>query len=338
MAVGSHPLNLASRGPAGKVVSAVRILVTGAAGFIGSSLSEALVMAGHEVVGLDGFLPNYSEQAKRRNLKWLMQQTSFSLVVGDLGLLASKEALVDFDAICHLAGLPGVRTSWVDGQFAAYLNANVLATQAILASALDAGIPRVVYASSSSVYGGASGNQLLDETMAPRPTSPYAVTKLSGEHLFSLFGTELGLGTVSLRFFTVYGPRQRPDMAMYRIIRSALIQEPFRVYGDGAQTRDFTFVSDVVRAIIAALDPVVPRGSVMNVGGGTPVGLLDVVHEVEAITGKPVPLEFVDRGPGDPVATRADTSLVQRVLDWTPEITLLHGLEEQVAWQAEEPL
>lgn len=316
----------------------MRVLVTGAAGFIGSSLCEALVAAGHEVVGLDGFLPNYSEQTKRRNLKWLMQHGNFSLSVGDLGMLASKEALAGFDAICHLAGLPGVRSSWVDGQFSAYLNANVLATQAILAAALESGTPRVLYASSSSVYGGASGNQLLDEALAPRPTSPYAVTKLSGEHLFSLFGTELGLGTVSLRFFTVYGPRQRPDMAMYRIIRSALTQAPFRVYGDGAQTRDFTFVSDVVRAIIAALDQSVPRGSVMNVGGGTPVGLLDVVHEVEAITGKKVPLEFVERGPGDPVATRADTSLVHQRLDWTPRVPLRQGLEHQVTWQLGEPL
>lgn len=311
----------------------MRVLVTGAAGFIGSNLCEALLIAGHEVVGVDSFVPNYPEPKKRANLMSLVDYDTFTFIEAAVEGMESSDYPSGIDVVCHLAGLPGVRTSWDPEQFSSYVKANVVGTQAVLGHALQADVAKFVYASSSSVYGGATSSQSLSETQLPRPTSPYAVTKLSGEHLCSLYGSELGLDTLSLRFFTVFGPRQRPDMAMHRMINSALTGQPFTVFGDGKQERDFTFVGDIVRAIMLSLSSDVPKGSVLNVGGGAPVGLLDVVQHLEGILNRPVPLQFVDRGPGDPAVTRADVTLVRQALGWRPQTSLIQGLSQQVEWQ-----
>ena len=311
----------------------MRVLVTGAAGFIGSNLCEALLGAGNEVVGVDSFVPNYPEPQKRANLASLAVYETFTFIEAAVEGMESSDYPSGIDAVCHLAGLPGVRTSWEPQQFSSYVEANVAGTQAVLRHALESDVAKFVYASSSSVYGGATSSQSLSETQLPRPTSPYAVTKLSGEHLCSLYGSELGLDTLSLRFFTVFGPGQRPDMAMHRMINSAVTGQPFTVFGDGKQERDFTFVGDIVRAIVLSLSSDVPKGTVLNVGGGTPVGLLDVVQHLERILNRPVPLQFVDRGPGDPTVTRADITQVHEALGWRSQTSLIEGLSQQVQWQ-----
>jgi len=230
----------------------MKTLVTGAAGFIGSHLSESLLARGFDVMGIDSLCTNYDIRFKRENLKALEKEKGFSLIEGDLNDLDLGAILKGVDYVFHLAAQAGVRDSW-SSQFDGYVDANIRATQRLCEVARDKGVRRFVYASSSSVYG-ETQELPMSETHPTCPVSPYGVTKLSGEALCLLYRSNFGLPVVALRFFTVFGPRQRPDMAFHRFIRAGLDEQPVAVFGNGTQTRDFTFVSDIVEACTLAMD------------------------------------------------------------------------------------
>jgi len=305
-------------------------LVTGAAGFVGSQLAEALVDAGHEVVGVDCFTPYYDRAAKEANVEALRRSGAFRLVEADLRDADLGRLLDGVDVVFHQAAQPGVRLSWSDG-FPTYDSCNVLATQRLLEAAVGAGVRRLVYASSSSVYGDADRFPVV-ETDLPHPHSPYGVTKLAGEHLCGLYAANHGLSTVSLRYFTVYGPRQRPDMAFHRLIEGALEGRPFPLYGDGSHVRDFTFVADVVRANLLAADAEVAAGTVVNVCAGGATALCEVIEAVGAAVGSPVPVERHPEQPGDVRRTGGSGDAARRLLGWEPQTTLADGIAAQVAW------
>lgn len=305
-------------------------LVTGAAGFIGSHLAEALVADGHEVVGVDAFTPYYDRAEKEGNLSRLLTDGRFRFVEADLRDADLEPLLDDVDVVYHQAAQPGVRLSWSDG-FATYDSCNVLATQRLLEAARHAGVDRVVYASSSSVYGNADAYP-VSEADLPRPHSPYGVTKLAGEHLCGLYAANHGLSTVSLRYFTVYGPRQRPDMAFHRLIEGALDQTPFPLYGDGSHVRDFTYVGDIVRANVLAGRADAAPGTVVNVCAGGSTILRDVIDAVSAAVGSTVPVEQHAEQPGDVQRTGGSNDAARRVLGWEPQTALADGIAAQVAW------
>lgn len=305
-------------------------LVTGAAGFIGSQLAEALLDEGHDVVGVDGFTPYYDRSQKQANLAALTQRDGFRFVEADLRDADLEALLAGTEVVYHQAAQPGVRLSWSDG-FATYDSCNVLATQRLLEAARQTGITRFVYASSSSVYGNAESYPVA-ETDLPRPHSPYGVTKLAAEHLCGLYAANHGIATISLRYFTVYGPRQRPDMAFHRLIEGALDQEPFPLYGDGSHVRDFTFVGDVVRANVLAGAADAEPGTVVNVCAGGSTVLRDVIDAVGDAVGAPVPVEQHPEQPGDVQRTGGSNDAARRVLGWEPRTALADGIAAQVAW------
>ncbi|MFF7727013.1 NAD-dependent epimerase/dehydratase family protein [Streptomyces sp. NPDC008001] len=299
----------------------MRALVTGAAGFIGSHLCEHLLAEGDSVVGVDAFTDFYDPALKERNLRRLTGSPGFSLVRADL-LEADLGPLLDgTDVVYHLAGQPGVRPSW-GAEFPVYAARNILATQALLEAVRNRPVGRFVYASSSSVYGDAQEFPTA-ETAPPRPVSPYGITKLAGEHLCELYRTTYGLPSVSLRLFSVYGPRQRPDMAFARLLTAASGGAPFPLYGDGEQTRDFTYVLDAVTAMRAAARS--GFTGVANLGGGSPVSVKQAVATVESILG---PVELLPRpaGPGDARHTGADITLASRAFGYRPRTTLHQGI------------
>jgi UDP-glucose 4-epimerase len=307
----------------------VKVVVTGAAGFIGSHLAESLLKDGCEVVGIDAFLDFYPRDAKERNLARARDHRSFRLIEGRLQTMELAGALEGASVVYHLAAQAGVRSSW-GRDFGAYTEHNVLGTQRLLEAAVAAGLPRLVYSSSSSVYGDAEELPLREDTPC-RPVSPYGVTKLAAEHLVHLYARNHGLPAVSLRYFTVYGPRQRPDMAFRRFLGAALAGEPVRVFGDGRQTRDFTFVGDIVAATRAAADSG-RLGSVYNVGGGERVSINDVLTLVGDVTGRPVSVLREDSQRGDMRDTLADTSAARRDLGFRSTVTLREGLALEWAW------
>lgn len=305
-------------------------LVTGAAGFIGSQLCEALLDEGHDVVGTDAFTPYYDRAAKDANLAALRDRPGFRFVEADLRDADLDELLDGVEVAYHQAAQPGVRLSWSDG-FATYDSCNVLATQRLLEASLHAGVRRFVFASSSSVYGNADRYPVTEADL-PRPHSPYGVTKLAAEHLCGLYGANHGLATVSLRYFTVYGPRQRPDMAFHRLIEGALDQEPFPLYGDGSHVRDFTYVGDVVRANVLAGTAEVEPGTVVNVCAGGSAVLRDVIDAVGDAVGAPVLIEQHPEQPGDVQRTGGSNDAARRLLGWEPRTSLADGIAAQVAW------
>jgi UDP-glucuronate 4-epimerase len=307
-------------------------LVTGAAGFIGSNLAERLLHDGWTVVGIDALTDYYSLSIKQANLKALSDLGGdFRFVQEDLNQCDLRVILEGVTHVFHQAGQPGVRSSWADG-FAQYTERNILATQRLLEAARTAGVARFVYASSSSVYGNAAGYP-TDESMLPRPQSPYGVTKLAGEHLTTLFALNYGLPTVSLRYFTVYGPRQRPDMATHRLINCALTGAPFTIFGDGSKVRDFTFVGDVVEANhLAAVTPCEP-GSVFNVAGGSSTTMSDLVDLVGEVTGTRILLDQQPDAMGDVERTGGSIERIQGALGWLPAVSLRSGVGSQVDWQ-----
>ncbi|HEY5663181.1 MAG TPA: NAD-dependent epimerase/dehydratase family protein [Ilumatobacter sp.] len=309
----------------------MRALVTGAAGFIGSTLADRLVRDGWSVRGVDCFTPYYDESVKRSNLAALIDSPLFELVEADL-LEADLAPLFEgVDAVFHQSGQPGVRLSWAEGG-PTYVDLNINVTQRLLEAARSADLRRFVYASSSSIYGDAAAVP-TDEDQPTRPFSPYGVTKLAGELLCSAYGANFGVPTTSLRYFTVYGPRQRPDMATHRLIEAALDGRPFPVFGDGEQVRDFTFVDDIVNAnLLAAAAADLPPATVCNVAGGGSVRLIDLVNVVGDVVGSPVRIDWQPAQPGDVRRTGGSIERAKRLLGWSPEVDLATGVARQAEW------
>lgn len=304
-------------------------LVTGCAGFIGSQLARACLDRGDTVLGVDLLTDYYDIDQKRANLEGLSARDGFEFAHLDLAT-TTPDLLDGVDVVYHQAGQPGVRASWRE-QFDEYLSRNVQATQRLLEAAVQQELRRFVYASSSSVYGNAERFP-VDETMRVQPYSPYGVTKLAAEHLCSLYAANFGLSTVSLRYFTVYGPGQRPDMAAHRLFEAALDGTPFPLFGTGEQLRDFTFVGDVVRANLRAGEADVAPGLVANIAGGGECSMIELISRVEEIAGAPIQLDRRAEQRGDVRRTDALTDVASRELGWRPEVGLRAGLEQQHAW------
>ncbi len=309
----------------------MKCLVTGAAGFIGSHLVDNLLQQGHDVLGVDRLTDYYDVDQKRSNLAAASAHDNFELLESDVSAPEALARLDSTDVVYHLAGQPGVRFSW-ERDFHVYLECNVAATQALLEAACHASVRRIVYASSSSVY----GNQAVypcDESVRPQPYSPYGVTKLAAEHLCSLYAANYGTPTVSLRYFSVYGPRQRPDMAFSRFIRTGLAGGRLTVTGDGTQVRDFTYVDDVVAATAAAGVREVAPGTVLNVAGGQSVTVHEVIAIIERALGHELDVQYVPDVAGDVTRTGGAGWLAEDVLGWVPAVTVGEGLPRQVEWE-----
>ena len=308
----------------------MKAVVTGAAGFIGSHLSETLLDEGWEVTGIDCFTDYYDPALKRDNLKTALCKRNFVFVEADLRSADLAPLLDGAAVVFHQAGQPGVRLSWGDG-FGAYTSHNVIATQRLLETALHVKVPRVVYASSSSVYGNAA-HYPTTEAELTQPHSPYGVTKLAAEHLCSLYAANWGLSTVSLRYFTVFGPRQRPDMAMARLVEAAVNGTAFPLFGDGTQVRDFTYVADVVRANLAAARADVPPGTYLNIAGGSSIRVRELIALTEELSGSTIELERLPVQPGDAQQTGGAVDRAEKVLGWEPQVPVRDGLAHQISW------
>jgi nucleoside-diphosphate-sugar epimerase len=317
-----------------------RAIVTGAAGFVGSHLVDRLLADGASVVGIDSFEDYYPRAWKEANLRGASRHASFTLIEADIGALAAPSGpgpsrlvrlLSDADCIFHLAAQAGVRASW-GTSFGVYAANNIQATQVLLEACKVARITRFVYASSSSVYGDTDALPISEDARCV-PVSPYGVTKLAAEHLCRLYWRSFDLPTVALRFFTVYGPRQRPDMAFHKFIRAMLEDRPIEMFGDGEQTRDFTYVADIVDGILAAANA--PSGSVYNLGGGARVTLANAVRELEACSGLKARIVHGGVQAGDVRHTWADLALAERDLGFAPKVPLDRGLSAEFAWLAE---
>jgi nucleoside-diphosphate-sugar epimerase len=304
-------------------------LVTGAAGFIGSHLCERLLHAGHVVTGVDTFIPYYPRPIKEANLAAARSHVHFTFQELDLRCDPLGPVIEGVDVIFHLAAMAGLPKSWTD--FNLYESCNITATQRLLAAVEGSDrLQRFVCASTSSVYGRhASG----DESLPKRPISPYGVTKLAAEQLCRAYAEEKGLPLTVLRYFSVYGPRQRPDMGYFRFIQALLRDEPITVFGDGQQVRGNTFISDCVEATVLAAQSL--PGETFNVGGGETASVWDIIRKLEAITDREARIVQADARPGDQRSTCADTGKLNRHLGWEPRVGLDEGLALQVAWQRE---
>jgi len=310
----------------------MRALVTGAAGFIGSTLAEQLLADGADVVGLDSFTDYYPRALKERNLLTAKRHRRFRFVESRIQDADLRSLLADRTHVFHLAAQAGVRKSW-GRDFSVYTTNNVEATQMLLEACVGLTLERVVYSSSSSVYGDNVALPMREDAL-PQPVSPYGVTKLAAEQLCYLYYVNERVPTVSLRYFTVYGPRQRPDMGFHTFLRAALLDQPITVYGDGEQTRDFTFVHDAVAANVAAATRGVP-GRVYNIGGGSRVSINHVLDMIGRVSGRQ-PRVIVDPAQkGDMRHTYADTSLARADLGFVPKVGLEEGLAAEHAWLAE---
>jgi nucleoside-diphosphate-sugar epimerase len=307
----------------------MKALVTGVAGFIGSTLADRLLSQGAEVVGIDCFTDYYPRAVKARNLESVLRHRSCRFVEGRLQEVDLQSLLGGCTHVFHLAAQAGVRKSW-GRDFAVYTVNNIEATQALLEAAVEKPIERLVYASSSSVYGDNAPLPMREDAL-PQPVSPYGVTKLAAEQLCYLYYANHGVPTVSLRYFTVYGPRQRPDMAFHRFLRAAMLQQPITVYGDGEQTRDFTFVADAVSATVAAATQGVP-GRVYNIGGGSRVTINDVLDTIARVTERRPVITIDPAQKGDMKHTFAETWLARMDLGFTPTTSLEEGLTAEYQW------
>ncbi|MEB3357317.1 MAG: NAD-dependent epimerase/dehydratase family protein [Synechococcales bacterium] len=306
-------------------------IVTGVAGFIGSHLAETLLNRGDRVIGVDHFNDYYDPTLKRKNVAALEQFPNFELVENDIQLLDWRSLLTGTDVVYHQAAQAGVRASWGQG-FRHYTERNISATQVMLEAAKDAPhLQRFVYASTSSVYGNAETLPTL-ETTCPEPVSPYGITKLAAERLCWLYYHNFQVPVTALRYFTVYGPRQRPDMAFHKFFKAVLDDRAIEIYGDGQQTRDFTYVSDAVAANLAAAIAPDAVGQIFNIGGGTRVVLSDVIDVMEAIVGQPIQRRFGERARGDARHTGADVGKARQILGYDPNVSLMDGLTQEWAW------
>ncbi len=314
-----------------------RILVAGAAGFVGSHLVDRLLGLGHEVVGVDCFTGNYPRERKLRNLTWANSTGGFRLVEGDLLDLDLWGLLEGVGGVAHLAGEPGVRASW-GPNFALYLERNVRTTERLLEAVWRGGVETFIYASSSSVYG-ADGGEPVKEDALRRPASPYGLSKLAAEELVGLYARERGVSATVLRYFTVYGPRQRPEMALARFVSAAIEGRGVEIFGDGEQVREMTYVSDVVGATVAALVPV-PRTTLRtyNVGGGTRTTVKGMLDAVRRVTGSPVRVTYGPAAEGDVRSTWADSERAAKELGYRPRVGFEEGVEAQVEWALEDGL
>ena len=298
-----------------------RYVVTGAAGFVGSHLTEALTAGGHDVVAVDCLTDYYDPELKEENAR-TFDLARLDLAADDLG-----DAFAAADGVFHLAAQPGVRS--FGAVFDRYVRDNVLATQRVLEAAVGAGA-RVVFASSSSVYGDAERYPTPEDT-PPRPLSPYGITKLACEHLVRAYARSFGLDAVVLRYFNAYGPRQRPDMAFAQAAAALLEGRPFRLFGDGSQSRSFTYVADVVDATVRAMDGAAP-GETLNVGGGEEATMRRTIELLESLAGRELEVRVEPFVPGDQRRTKADTTRIREWLGWQPRTSLAEGLEAQWRW------
>lgn len=307
-------------------------IITGVAGFVGSSLAERLLAEGHTVVGIDSFALYYGRDIKEHNLTHLRGQPGFTFIEGDLNALDLATMLADAEVIFHQAAQAGVLASW--GQtFQSYIDANIAATQRLLEATRHLpALRRFAYASSSSVYGN-TPDLPARETGQTTPVSPYGVTKLAGEHLCRLYAANFGVPTVSLRYFTVYGPRQRPDMGIHKFIRATLTGQPITIYGDGTQTRDFTYISDIVEANLAAAERDLAPGVVYNIGGGSRISVNALVALIQELAGQTTTIQHIEKQAGDAEHTAADLTAAQRDLGFAPQVEHRTGLAAQIAWQ-----
>ncbi len=306
-------------------------IVTGVAGFIGSSLAEKLLEQGDRVLGIDQFNDYYDPTLKRKNVAGLESHPNFELIEADIQTLDWPTLLAEVQVVYHQAAQAGVRASWGSG-FRAYTERNINTTQIMLEAAKDAkSLQRFVYASTSSVYGNAE-TLPTSETIPPQPVSPYGITKLAAERLCWLYHDNFGIPVTALRYFTVYGPRQRPDMAFHKFFKAVLEDRAITIYGDGQQTRDFTFVSDAVAANLAAATTPAAIGEVFNIGGGSRVVLTEVLATMEQIIGQPIKREQVGVAMGDARHTAADVSKARRLLNYNPQVKLVEGLAREWEW------
>lgn len=308
-----------------------KYIVTGAAGFIGSHLVETLLKQGEEVIGVDEFNDYYDPFLKRKNIAYLHSSPNFKLIEADIRFLDWQTLLKDVDVIYHQAAQAGVRASWGQG-FCAYTERNINATQVLLEAAKDAKhLKRLVFASTSSVYGDAETLPTY-ERICPNPISPYGITKLAAERLCGLYYKNFSVPFVALRYFTVYGPRQRPDMAFHKFFKSVLQDEAILIYGDGQQTRDFTFIKDAVAANLAAATVPEAVGEIFNIGGGSRVVLTEVLNTMEEIIGKPIIRNHIEKAMGDARHTAADVSKARKILGYKPQVSLKEGLTQEWQW------
>lgn len=312
----------------------MKAIVTGVAGFVGHNIARRLISEGHDVVGVDALTDYYDRNLKRANLARVAESGGrFEFIEGDVLNIDLQTLFRDVDWVFHQAGQPGVRSSW-GSEFQTYTHHNVDGTQALLEAASRSNtLSRFVYASSSSVYGDAE-QYPTRETDLPRPNSPYGVTKLAAEHLCGLYARNYGTPTISLRYFTVYGPRQRPDMAFTRFTLAAATGGEIVLYGDGEQERDFTFIDDVVDANLKAAVASTSPGTVVNVAGGDSATVNEVLSTISEISGRQLKVRRESSVAGDVRKTGGDTTRVRELLGWVPSTGLRHGLTQQYEWAA----
>lgn len=308
----------------------MRSLVTGAAGFIGSHLCETLLASGHEVVGLDAFIPYYPREIKESNLASFREHPNFTFHELDLRSDELAPALEGVDTVFHLAAMGGLVLSWL--RFDLYMTCNIQATQRLLEAVTKAGtVSQFIYSSTSSIYG---ADVTGPETTMPQPVSPYGITKLAAEHLVQTYDRQFDVPSTILRYFSVYGPRQRPDMGYYLFIDNILHDRPITVFGDGNQLRGNTYVTDIARATELAHTNF-RRGAIYNLGGSEEISANQVIALLETITGKQAEVTHAPPRPGEQSRTLADTNMAQTHLHFTPQISLFDGLTNQVNWQKE---
>jgi len=304
-------------------------LVTGAAGFIASHLCRSLLKEGFSVIGIDSFTDSYPKWIKEKNIKHFREEKDFEFMAEDLHNLDLKKLLKRADYVFHLAAQAGVRKSW-GGNFSVYIKNNIQTTQKLLEAAKEIPVIKFIFASSSSVYG-LCPELPMSETSSLYPLSPYGVTKLAAEQLCSLYFKNFGVSTLSLRFFTVYGPGQRPDMAFHKFFKAIAEEKEITVYGDGKQTRDFTYIDDIIDANLAALRKG-KIGEIYNIGGGNKEKLEDIFPMIEQICQKKIKIKKVERQKGDVPHTFARIEKAKKDLNYSPKITLQEGLKEEWLW------
>mgnify|MGYP001275468516 CR=1 FL=1 len=305
----------------------MKILVTGAAGFIGSHLCEYLIAQEHTVVGIDAMTASYEPRMKERNISSLKDHSRFTFYQQNLLTVDWTKLLEDVDIIYHLAGVPGVRTSW-GSQFNDYVQNNILVTQRLLEACKYHPLTKFIYISTSSIYGEKNGR--VTEGLLPEPLSPYGLTKLAGEHLCEVYYKSYNVPVVILRYFTVYGPRQRPDMAFHRFIKQIIRNEPITIYGDGTQSRDFTYISDCIKGTASVLHSDTCIGEIINIGGKERATVLDVIEIIEQLANKKAKLNFLPPAKGEPRQTWADITKAEHFLSYAPTVSLKEGLLKEM--------